>query len=195
MTDARLWRGRSRRLAILLATVTVLPAVTLVWLGVTILRQDRDLAAKHASERQQAQLAGVVRSLDQSLVEAERAIADGPVPPGMVRLVFGADGAHATPANGVLWLPRMLPAIESDSGFLETERIEFDGHEVEALAAYRAALKSSDSATRAGALFRIGRLHRRGHRWPEALDAYRQARAAGVAPAGGGRGGTRRGAR
>jgi hypothetical protein len=47
--------------------VVVPPAVTLVWLGLRLLDQDRALAVQRAAERRDAALQSVAYSLEQSL--------------------------------------------------------------------------------------------------------------------------------
>jgi hypothetical protein len=124
----RLGFGGSRRLAILLFVITVPPAMTLVWLGVRILQQDHELAIRHALERRQADLRTVVRSLEQSWGDIERALNDGAVPDGAVRLRISDHGIQAMPDGRALWLPAR-PALDSpgDDQFLAIERTEYRG--------------------------------------------------------------------
>ena len=161
MTETRLLGRRSRRLAVLLLAVTGRPAVTLVWLGLQLLQQERSLQAQRGVERQQAALGHVIRSLEGSLADAERHIVAGPVPDGMTRLTLSADGVIAEPANRVLWVParRRLPVVESRR-FADAERLEFQGQGV-ALASYQHAAQSSVATVRAGALLRVARVLRR----------------------------------
>lgn len=58
MTTTTLSRGRSRRLGFLLFVVTVPPAATLLSLGLTILDQDRTIAAEQAGNRREAMVRG-----------------------------------------------------------------------------------------------------------------------------------------
>src|SRR5215471_13813273 len=112
MTDDFLRAARSRRLAILLLAVTLPPAVALVWLGWQLLLQDRSLLAQRDFERRQAATDAIVHSLQLSVTDAERHVLDGPVPAGMVRLLFGPAGMEAQPADRVGWLPRVTSADE-----------------------------------------------------------------------------------
>src|SRR5882757_3369124 len=104
MKDDFLRPAGSLRLAILLLAVALPPAVTLVWLGWQLLLQDRSLLAQRDFERRQAATDAVVHSLQLSVTDAERHVLDGPVPAGMVRLLFGAAGVEAQPPDRVAWL-------------------------------------------------------------------------------------------
>jgi signal transduction histidine kinase len=172
MTETRLLGRRSRRLAVLLLAVTGAPAVTLVWLGLQLLLQERSLQAQRGIERQQAALGQVIRALEASLADAGRHVGAGPVPDGMTRLTLAADGVGAEPADRVLWLPvrRLLPGVESRR-FADAERLEFQGQDV-ALASYQEAAQSPVAAVRAGALLRAARVLRRQRKWDQALSAY-----------------------
>ena len=172
MTETRLLARRSRRLAVLLLAVTGAPAVTLVWLGLQLLQQERSLQAQRGVERQQAALGEVIRSLDASLTDAEHFIGSGVLPHGMARLTLAGDGVVAEPADRIVWLParRPLPGVEARR-FADAERQEFQGQEV-ALASYQEAARSSVGPVRAGALLRAARVLRRQRHWDEALAAY-----------------------
>ena len=94
----RLSGGSSRKLAVLFLAVVAPPAVTLVWLGLQLLEQDRSLWAQRELERRQATAQAVVRSLEQSLAEAGR-LTQSPLPDGMVRFALSGQGVQATPAD------------------------------------------------------------------------------------------------
>jgi len=173
MTDDFLRTAGSRRLAILLLAVTLPPAVTLVWFGWQLLLQDRSLLAQRDVERRQAATDAVVHSLQLSVAEAERHVLDGPVPGGMVRLLFGPAGMEAQPADGIAWLPQALTERLDFNGFDEAERFEFQGDLDRAVGAYLDAARASNAMVRAGALVRLARVRRRQRRWDDALGAYR----------------------
>ena len=183
MTLKRLLSRRSRPLAFLLLAVAVLPAATLLWLGLQLLQQERSLQDQRTFERQQAAMSAVVRSLEGSLADAERHGTSGPVPDGMARLTISAEGVDAEPADRVLWLPGRdaIPDAEA-RGFADAERLEFQGHVAGALVAYQEAARSTAATVRAGALLRLARIRRGQRRWDEALATYAQlARITGVA--------------
>jgi hypothetical protein len=63
VTNRRLLRPSSRRLAMLLLAVAVPPAATLVWLGLQLLQQDRELLTQRDFERRQTAVQAVARAL------------------------------------------------------------------------------------------------------------------------------------
>jgi len=163
----------ARRLAVLLFLVALPPALTLVWLGLQLLDEDRALLTQRELEQRQAALDAVVRSLGQSLTMAERALAEGPPPAGMVRFVLTGDSIRAEPADRVLWLPQpqLLPAAES-AVFADVELLEFQGQSDRARVAYTEAVHSTSAELRAGGLLRIARVYRSHKDWNGALAAY-----------------------
>ena len=165
--------GSSRTLALLFLAVVAPPAVTLVWLGLQLLEQDRSLWAQRELESRQATAQEVIRSLEQSLAEAER-LTDSPPPEGMVRFAVSDQGVRATPADRVLWLP-VAPGLEEAEArqFTAAETLEFQGGAERARLAYQDMARSPQPAVRAGALLRLARVHRRAERWDDALGAYR----------------------
>ena len=165
--------GSSRKLAVLFLAVVAPPAVTLVWLGLQLLEQDRALWAQRELESRQATAQAVVRSLEQSLAEAER-LTESPPPDGMVRFTVSEQGVRATPADRVLWLP-VAPVFQEAEArqFADTEQLEFRGDAESALLTYEDMASAPQRAVRAGALLRLARVHRRAQRWNEALGAYR----------------------
>ena len=176
MRETRLARGRARRLLILLFLVTVPPAVTLVWLGLRILQQDRDLAARHALERREAALQAVVRSLEQSWAQATRALDEEPVPAGTVRLEITGQDIKASPAGRLLWMPARTTSwhTTTDPRVEPIERLEFQGARPDARAGYQALRESSDAQLRTTALIALGRIYQRERKWNDALRVYRE---------------------
>jgi signal transduction histidine kinase len=174
MRTRSLWRSNSRRLTLLLLTIAVPPAATLVWLGVQLLAQERSLLAQRDLELRQVAIQNAIRSLEQSLADVERRTLDGPLPDGVIRFRLSTTRIDAEPAGRVLWLPvaRELPPVE-DVRFAEAERLEFQGRTERAVPIYRDASRSSDLRVRAGALLRLGRTLRRQQRWNDALVSYR----------------------
>ena len=170
----RLSTSSSRKLALLFLGVVAPPAVTLVWLGLQLLEQDRSLWAQRELESRQAAAQSVIRSLEQSLAEAGR-LTETPLPEGMVRFTLSRLGVRAEPAGRVLWLPVAAGLEEAEARrFNQTEKLEFQGGAERALLAYKEMARSAAPAVRAGALLRLARVHRRAGRWGDALAAYRQ---------------------
>src|SRR5215471_6199074 len=131
------WSGSSRRLTLLFLTVLVPPAITLVWLGVQLLEQDRKLWKQRDLERRQTGADAVVRSLEQMLSEAERWPAGHPVPEGALRVVVSSGEVHAYPPGRSLWLPAPPSTPEADArGFADGEKFEYRGAAEQALSRY-----------------------------------------------------------
>ena len=174
MPGRRLWSVTSRKLAVLFLAVVVPPAVTLAWLGVRLLQQDRSLLAQRELESRQVAAQTIIRSLAQSLADAGRRGIEGPAA-GMVRFTISETGLRAEPAARVLWLPvpPQLPEAASVP-FAEAEKVEFQGNGLRALPRYEELARSQDESIRAGALLRLARVHRREHKWDSTLEAYRR---------------------
>jgi signal transduction histidine kinase len=169
----RTWNGSSRALAALLLAVVVPPAAMLGWLGAQLLQQDRSLLAQREIERHGAVAQTAVHALEASITDAERRLADGAVPDGMVRLTFGEMDVASEPANRVSWLPapRQIRTAES-APFSDAEALEFMGGAARALLVYQQMSGARDPAVRAGALLRAARVFRQQRRWDDALLAY-----------------------
>jgi signal transduction histidine kinase len=173
MGSRHFWTGGSRRLASLLLAVVVPPAVTLVWLGLRLLDQDRVLVAQRELEHRQVVAQSAARSLGQSLAAAERGLSEDAVPDGTVRFTLSERGVQANPATRVLWVPVPPALLEAATRpFADAERLEFRGDAGAALTAYQTLAESKDAAVRAGALLRVARVHRARQHWTNALAAY-----------------------
>jgi signal transduction histidine kinase len=167
-------RDGSRKQAIAYFAVVMPPALALVWLSLQLLQQDRSLFSQRELERQQAAAQAAIRSLEQSLKDAERWFTQDTIPEGVVRLRASSLGISAHPRDRVLWLPggsTLPPAAIGE--FAEAEGLEFQGAGEQALRRYQGLARSPQPAIRAGALLRLARVHRRARRWDAALAAYR----------------------
>jgi len=154
----------------LLVAVVVTPAVTLVWLGLQLLDQDRELMAQRDTARREASAQAAVRSFERSITNAERAV---PLGAGLVRFTFVGEGLRADPPDRVWWVPAAPRLRDVDArAFSAGERLEFGGDLAAARVVYDGLTRSPDAAMRAGALLRLARVDRRAHRWNAALDAY-----------------------
>ena len=175
MNGQRLWSVSSRKLAILFLAVVAPPAVTLIWLGLQLVQQDRSLLAQRKLESSQATGQTIIRSLERLLSDAGRRISEGPLPDGTVRFLISDAGVHADSAASVLWLP--VPHRLREAGpeaFTDGEALEFRGNTSRALAGYRELALSADAGVRAGALLRVARVNRRERKWDGAQGAYRR---------------------
>jgi len=161
-------------LTLLFLAVLVPPAVTLVWLGVQLLEQDRNLWKQRDLERRQTSADAVVRSLGLMLSEAERWPGAHSIPEGALRMVVSSGEAHTDPPGRALWLTGASPTPEADArGFADGEKFEFRGAAEPALNRYEELARSPQPSVRAGALLRIARVYRSRGRTGEALQAYR----------------------
>lgn len=175
MKKRRLGAAGSRTLTAVLLAVVVPPAVTLIWLGLRLLEQDRSLLAQRELEGRQASALAAARALEQSLTRLERGFSDAAVPDGVVRMRLSSSGVEVDPAHTVAWLPIHPARPEADPRlFDEAERSEYQGSAPRALAAYERLARSSQLSIQAGALLRLARIHRRQREWVAALDAYRR---------------------
>ena len=131
----RLSTNSSRKLAFLFLGVVAPPAVTLVWLGLQLLDQDRSLWAQRELESRQTAAESVIRSLEQALTEAER-MTETPLPEGTVRFTLSSGGVTVEPAGRVLWFPDSAKLEEAETRqFEEAEKLEYQGREERALLA------------------------------------------------------------
>ncbi len=98
---------------------------------------DRSMWAQRDLELRRATAVAISRWLEQTLAEAERAVA-GALPAGIVRYRVSTDGIRAEPLDGVLWLP-VVPAGKPAAlaPFNEAEQLEFRGAPEQALLRYR----------------------------------------------------------
>ena len=155
--------------------VVIPPAVTLVWLGLRLLEQDRSLAAQRAVERRDAALQAVAYSLEQSLSEAQRWFIADTLPDGVVRFTVTSDGLRADPPERMAWVPAAPSLVPASTGeFIEAEQAEYRGDSGHALSTYERLAGSAPRPLRAGALLRVARVYRRDEAWDRALSAYRK---------------------
>ena len=174
MVSGRFWGGGFGWMPLLFLAVVVLPAIALVWLGIELINQDRELWVQRQEERRRAATQGAVLSLEQSLAEAERQSAEGRLPEGAVRFRLSASGVQADPPDRVLWVPAPVP-MQAVPGqpFAEAEALEYRGATAQARLRYEDLARSSQLRIRAGALLRLARVARQEQRWQDALRAYR----------------------
>jgi signal transduction histidine kinase len=175
MRSSALRSGSPRTLTILLLALVLTPSVALVWLGMRLIEQDRALIAQRETERRDTVTEAAARSLLAALENAAELPADGAVPAGAARLTVWRDGVRLEPSSHVLWSPGppQLPEAATDR-FLEAERLEFQGLGDRGRSLYAAQSQSRDVSIRAGAILRLGRLHRSRGEMQEALRWYRR---------------------
>jgi signal transduction histidine kinase len=147
-TDLNARLKRPRRLLAIFAIVTLVPAIGLVWLGTTLIGQDRELAEKQLRDR-------LEREADTVAADTAKDLARPPT-----------DAFTDDVAPGVRSVDRaMWTAAEA-----EEDRGRYD----QAIAAYQRIVASRDPAIRAEALLRLARTLRKAGRSDAALDVYLQ---------------------
>lgn len=161
---------RSRRVLVgLLLAVVVPSALMLLWLGMALLRQDRELLAQRLGELQQRAAEVAIWNLERELAAADTAT--GAEAEGLVRLRLIESGVEAAPAAALLWWPGATPLPEVPATpFADGEALEFRGNADGALAIYTRLARSPRHQV--GAWLRLARMHRAASRWDAALQAY-----------------------
>jgi len=166
----------SRSLVALLVAITIVPLVTLLWLGWRLLEQDRLLEGQQAQQRVERAADLVVAALQRALGAAEQRLASGNSQwaDGAVAVTFRDDRVDAIPPDRLAYYPAPRPLPEAAStAFQAVDDMEFRQRDHRAaIAALRRLAVSSDPAIRATALLRLGRnLHSAG-RTTEALAVF-----------------------
>src|SRR5690348_3424577 len=122
----RQWSTSSRRLGALFLLVLVPSAATLVWLGVQLIEQDRQLWARRDAEQREAAAEIVVRALSAKLTATSAALESGAPPDGTVLVTLNAAGLTVRPRERVLWLPVVPERPEANADlFADAEITEF----------------------------------------------------------------------
>lgn len=108
----------TRRLPVLLAAATLIPAVVLVWLGVRLLQQDRELDRQRQRERLEVAAGRVALEIDRRLQDFEEELVAG----HGIRLHEG--GIEPAADSPILFQPVDGPT--SQSSFSEIAAIEVE---------------------------------------------------------------------
>jgi signal transduction histidine kinase len=173
------WLSTPRGLPILLTTVVVLPAATLVFLGVRLLQQDVALAGQRRAEMLQDASDRVIRALDTDLASLRASLADPSWPssaplPGSIHLLMTRDDIRVDPPEAVAYTPAVAKAHEAPTEpYRALEAAEFRAGDLpKALEMSATLVRSSDPSVQAGALVRQARILRKMGRSSEALPLY-----------------------
>lgn len=151
-----------RRLILLFAAITLVPAITVVGLGLRLLDQDTQLEARNLADRREQAADRAARALDLAL---DGALRTNPHPGAL--LVTLPDGPLLFRV-----LPFTLPSAPA-AAFAEAERAEFlENNHAGAVSLYRTLAATPDPALRAGALLRLARALRKSGNPTAALEAY-----------------------
>jgi signal transduction histidine kinase len=185
------WRDRPRFLLVVFGTATLAVAATLGWLGWRLLELDRALLAQRLQERLESAADLVAATLQQQLSDTRARLAGvaGLSPADFASaasregasladeallVILAADRVDAYPPSRLLYYPIVsAPAEPPDALFSPGETVEYERNDYEsALAAFRQAAASGDSALRAGTLFRVARALHKANRLDDALATY-----------------------
>jgi signal transduction histidine kinase len=173
------WLGAPRGLLILFGTVVALPAVALVFLGVRLLQQDRDLARQRRAETLQQASDRAVRALDDDLAGLRQRLSDpsslpAQSPPGSAYVLMTRDQVRVTPSSSLAYYPTTRTLKEPPAApFGELEAAEFKAQDLpKALDISRTMAASAGPLVRAGALLRQARILRKMSRPTDALPVY-----------------------
>jgi signal transduction histidine kinase len=165
-----------RSLVALIVGITVVPLITLLWLGWRLLEQDRALEQQQVQQRVERGADLIVSALQRALSASERRLAAGGGPGAgeAVTVTFREGHVEAFPRDRVAYFPVVHPLPEAPAAtFVRGDDLEFRGHDpASAITFFRELTKSSDSAIRAGALLRLGRNLNNVGRFEDALTAY-----------------------
>jgi len=179
MAGLRFWLRPPRSLLVLFVIVTLMPAVTLVFLGIRLLQQDRALADQRRLEILDRAADQAVRALQQDLASTDKrlksdALPASGIPDGAVFASLRTDTIEVVPVGRIPYYPDEPVAKEPpDAPFETLEELEFRKQDL--AGALRLAVSLADSADpliRAGALLRKARLLRKMERPEEALETY-----------------------
>jgi two-component system phosphate regulon sensor histidine kinase PhoR len=173
------WLGARRGLLILFATVVAVPAATLVFLGVRLLQQDRELAGQRRAEILEQASDRAVRALGDDLAGIQKRLSDPSwrlpeAPPGSASILMARNEVRALPASSLAYYP-VVPGMQEPpaAAFRELEAVEFEAQDLpKALELSRRLARSTAPLVRAGALLREARLLRKVGRSADALAVY-----------------------
>jgi signal transduction histidine kinase len=162
---------------LVIAAVSVL---TLVWLGMRLVRQDRALEAQRLQEKRESAADRVVAALDQALSADERGLlsrpgeAHHPGADGLALVVAEAGELEVLPEAGLPYYPVAPPPPQADARlYRDAEGFEFRDRDFDrAIETLRALSASRDPLVRAGAQLRLARNLRKADRAEAALRVY-----------------------
>jgi signal transduction histidine kinase len=167
-------RGASRRLIAAFVLLLLLPAAAVVWLGVRLIVQDRQLESEQLRTERESVANRVVEALDTQLAGADRNL-DSMGPPGddAVIFVLKSDGVETRPRTPLLYRPGLAAGGDPLPAFTAGEELEYRRGDLDAAeSAWRKLAGDRSPEVRAGALVRLARVLRRKGRIGEALRVY-----------------------
>lgn len=165
-----------RSLVALIVAITLVPLATLLWLGWRLLAQDRALEHQQVQQRVERGADLVVSALQRAISVSEQRLAKGTEQwaDGAVVVRFREGQVDVAPRDRIAYFPVVTQLPEAPAAaFARGEDLEFHQHDYPAaITVFSGLSRSSDSATRAGALLRLGRNLRVAGRFGDARAAY-----------------------
>jgi signal transduction histidine kinase len=158
------------------AVTTVAPLVALVWLGLRVLDQDRQLERQQARDRLERAADLTIAALQKQITSVEERLGAGASdwPPGAVAVTFSGDAVSVTPRQRVAFLPT-LPSRShpSDALFAEADDLLTHKHDPgSAIAILEPKARARDLPTRTGALLRLARAEEAAGQTNAAIRTY-----------------------
>jgi signal transduction histidine kinase len=181
MTPPRQWLRPPRTLLLALFLVTLVAVSALGWFGRSLLEQERVLENQRAEERQEQAADRIATKFREAIAETGERLGysifnspSGVRPDDGVLLRIDHSGISAEPPERLLYRPDESPLTGAqDDAFVEGEALEFQQSQLpQALDWFRKLADAKDSATRAGALMRMGRVLTKMARADEARATY-----------------------
>jgi signal transduction histidine kinase/tetratricopeptide (TPR) repeat protein len=194
----RKWTRPPQFPLVVFLVTTTLSAAALGWLSWRLVQQDQALESQRAQERLENAAELMAATLERRLGELEQTLSTieavpkarlrvraselgQRLPDNAVLVVFDETGTDSYPAGRLPYYPAIVAAREpSDAVFAEGEVLELQkGDYAAALERFRPLAKSGNPVIQAGALLRIGRIHRKLGEREAALAAYGELAALG----------------
>ena len=119
---------RPSYIIVLMAVATVVPLVTLMWLGWRLLDQDRMLEQRQVQDRVERAADLIVAEIERAISASGRRLVSGNKawPEGAVALVFERGRVRVYPRDRVAYVPVAQTLPEAPAGaFADGERLEF----------------------------------------------------------------------
>jgi signal transduction histidine kinase len=176
----RAWLAAPRRWLWSFVLLLLLPAAAVAWLGVELVRKDRQIEARNAEDQREILASRLLADIERLVSASERTLANAPRDLALtsaddaVVIDIEGDRVGPRPPSTLLYRPRLAHSLVGDtSPFEAAEILELRDKNVDAaIAAYRTLSLSSDRDVRAGALLRLARTLRTAGRGDDALRVY-----------------------
>src|SRR5262245_26957401 len=189
----RAWLAAPRRWLWSFVLLLLLPAATVVWLGVELVRQDREIEVRNAKDQRETLASRLLADIERLVSASERTLANAPRDLALtsaddaVIIDIEGDRVEPRPPSTLLYRPRLAHSVVEDTSPFEAAQIlERRDKDVDAaIAAYQALARSPSRDIRAGALLGLARTLRTAGRGDDALRVYAELERYGTTRLGG----------